>query len=211
VALQRLSLRAREAAVETARDRAFRLVAGQCSLEVLAQSASRFEHERLHVGRRQREYLRNLHIGAPLELAHDERRPLVEREVDERTSDLRRRRRKVRAAERMVFVVGVGAGALAAGGVGEAEQPGADVARAVAASERAVCVDERALRDLLGLGRVAQHRERVPVDVGHPTAVETLECAVPAPDLRETRRHPRIDAAQAKNLLPAEEFAPRTI
>jgi hypothetical protein len=62
--------------------------------------------------------------------------------------------------------------------VGNLQQPVARLQRLLAASEGAVGVEEGRLRRVLGIRRVAQDREHVPVDLVHVSLVQALERAV---------------------------------
>src|ERR1041385_9103407 len=75
------ALLALEPPVELARDRELGLVAGDSLLELLAQGATCPEDQRFDGAHREAEDLGDLLIGAPLELAHHERGPLVEGEM----------------------------------------------------------------------------------------------------------------------------------
>ena len=88
VGAQCATLRAGEPVVELARDRELGLVAGDPFLELLAEGAAGAEDQRLDGAHRQAEDLGDLLVGAALELAHDERGPLVEGEVAERAADV---------------------------------------------------------------------------------------------------------------------------
>ena len=57
------------------------------------------------------------------------------------------------------------------------QQPVRRFPRSHAPLERAVGVQERRLRDVLGVGAVAEHRVRVPVDLGAVPAVEVIDLA----------------------------------
>src|SRR5260221_9049988 len=68
------------------------LVARQRAFELLAERTPRAEDERFDGRRRQTEDLADLGVRATLELTHDDRGALVEREVPERAADVFRRR-----------------------------------------------------------------------------------------------------------------------
>src|SRR5205823_2637595 len=120
--------------VELPRDGKLRLAAGERRLELLAQRATRPEDDGLDGARRELQDLGDLGVGTPLELAHDERGPLVERELSERAPDVLGARRflLVRADEPVADVVVEGdldgtprrlPEALAADVVGDRDQP----------------------------------------------------------------------------------------
>src|ERR687888_2020197 len=89
---QRAAFGARQTPIELARDRKLRLAARQRSLELLAEGAAGPEEQRFDRRHGDLEDLRDLRIGPALELAHDDRRALVEREVAERALDVLRAR-----------------------------------------------------------------------------------------------------------------------
>ena len=196
-AAERALLLARQPPVELARDRELGLVAGDPVLELLAQGAARAEDQRLDGADAQLEDLGDLLVAAALELAHHERRALVEGEVAERAAD-------VLGADRVVLDDGLGelvlvddlgraalrlAETLPADVVRDRDQPVLRGARALALLHRAVGVEEGRLRDVLGVGLVAQDDERVAIDVAGVLAIEPLEGAVRAEALRENGCH----------------------
>ena len=211
VRAQAAPLRAGQPTVELARDRELGLDAGERLLELLAEGAAGAEEQRLDRADGGVEDLGDLGVGATLELAHDERGALVEGEVAERAADLLRARALllglrlgellverdlVRAARRL-------AEALPADVVGDRDQPVPRRLRPLAALVGAVGVHERRLRDVLGVVRAAQHRERVAVDVRDVLAVEALERAVGrAGAVRAAASHPN-DAANRRVLRSA--------
>ena len=81
-------LRSRQPAVELARDRKLRFAARQRPLELFAQSAACTEDERLDGACGDVEDLGDLRVRTSLELAHDERGALVEREMAECPADV---------------------------------------------------------------------------------------------------------------------------
>src|SRR5688500_13406126 len=70
----------RQAPVELEREHALGFATRERPFELLAKRAPRAEEQRLHGRGRYREHLGDLGVRAPLELAHDGRRTLVERE-----------------------------------------------------------------------------------------------------------------------------------
>ena len=177
------SLGARQRAVELAGDRLLRLPARQASLELLADAAAGAEQQRLHRRRRHGEDLRYLGDRAPLELAHDQSGPLIDR-------DLTQRPRQVVGGHAVLVIDQCGgfvlelhlsrppgglAKMLQAQVVGYHPQPASRRPGALPAQQRPVRVEERRLRDVLGIRRAFQHHDGVPVDLGDVTLVERLE------------------------------------
>src|SRR3954471_9904948 len=197
VRAQRPLVLAREAAVELPRDRELGLVAGDPVLELLAQRAAGAEDQRLDRAHAQAEDLGDLLVAAALELAHHERRTLVEGEVAERAADVLGPDRVLlddRLGE-LLLVDDLGratlrlAEALAADVVRDRDQPVLRRARPLALLHRPVGVQEGRLRDVLGVRLVAQDDQRVPVDVAGMPAVEPLEGAVRAESPSKHRCH----------------------
>ena len=79
--------------------------------------------------------------------------------------------------------------ALPADVVGDRDQPVLRVPRALAPLVRAIGVQERRLRHVLGVRGLPQHRERVAVDVADVPPVDPLEGPVRTQLLRQKRRH----------------------
>ena len=186
-------LGSRELPVDLLRDCELGLAAGEAAFELLPDGAAGTEDQRLDGGDRDLEDLGDLGVAPALELAHDERRPLVEREVAERPLD-------VLDADRVVADEGLGdvlvqldlaraarglAEALTADVVRDRDQPVLRRLRPVAVREGAVRVQERRLRDVLGIGRIAENCERVAIDVACMAPVEALEVAVDSGPLCE--------------------------
>jgi hypothetical protein len=89
-----------------------------------------------------------------------------------------------------------GAEALEADVVRDPDQPVERRARILAALERAVRVEERRLRDVLGVGAVPEHPVRVAVHVRGMAPVHPVEGLVQA----RLGRHDRSDARFRENL-----------
>ena len=68
--------------------------------------------------------------------------------------------------------------ALAARVVRDRDQPVLGLPRPLASLERAISVQERRLRDVLGVRRIAEHRQRVAEDIARVTPVQALEGAI---------------------------------
>jgi hypothetical protein len=148
-------------------------VAGDPFLELLTQGAARAEDQRFDGAHREAEDLGDLLVRAALELAHDERGALVEGEVTEGAADVLR-------ADRVVFddrlgelLVQLDLGRtplrlpepLSADVVGDGDEPVLGIPGPLSALDGAVGVHERGLRDVLGVGLVAEDDQRVAVDV----------------------------------------------
>src|SRR5690349_16650759 len=222
----------RQAPVELPRDRELGLAAGQRALELFAQRAPGPEDQRLDRARRDVEDLGDLGIRPALQLAHDERRALVEGEVPEGAPDVLRARRLV-VEERVGDVVLKGhlggapgrlAEALAADVVSDRDQPVLRLFGPVPLlDERAVSVQEGRLGDILRVGRVAHDGECVPVHVPDVTLVQAFEGPVCTRPLRQQGRHALVDtsfggilraglkanAAAARSRPPARPFRQR--
>ena len=177
-----------ERLVELLRDRELGLRARERALQLLSQRPTRTEDERLDGADGEAEHVGDLRIRTPFDLAQDDRRALVEREMAERTADVVRCGCVV-VDELVCDVVverhllrppRVGAEALQADVVRDLDQPVERRARVLTALERAVCVEERRLRDVLGVRAVAEHPVRVPVDVRRVPPIEALEGMVHA-------------------------------
>ena len=69
-------------------------------------------------------------------------------------------------------------------------------------------VEERRLRDVLGVGLVPQDAEGVAVDVGRMAAVEPLEGPVHVRLLPQKGRHVKCDTRNGGNLRAAEGSMP---
>ena len=193
------------------RDGELGLVAGDPFLELLAERAPGAEDQGLDGAHGELEDLGDLLVAAPLELAHDEGGSLVEGEVAERAADvlggegvvlddcgfgeLLLEDDLVRPALRL-------AEALPADVVRDRDQPVLRRARALASLEGLVGVEEGGLRDVLGVGLVAQDDECVAIDVARVLAIEALKGAVRAEALRENGRHIHKDAAICGDLAP---------
>ena len=78
----------REPSVELAVDRERRLLAADLLLELLSQRAARAEEERLERGDADAEHAGDLGVRRAFELAHDERRALVRRQLRERAPQI---------------------------------------------------------------------------------------------------------------------------
>jgi hypothetical protein len=171
--------------VQLLRDEELGLGTRDGALELLAQRAPRAENERLDRAPGEPEHLGDLRVRAPFDLAQDDGRPLVEREVSERPADVLRRRPVVVGGGDLVGDVVVELDllwparrrpeALEAHVVGDLDQPVQGSARVLPALERLVRVEERRLRDVLRVGRVAEHAARVAVHVRRVPLVEALE------------------------------------
>src|ERR671915_490335 len=70
-------------------------MATQGAFQVLAHRAAALEDQRLDRSRRELEHLGDLGVRAALELAHDQRRPLVEGQAREPATDLGGRGRRL--------------------------------------------------------------------------------------------------------------------
>ncbi len=150
------------------------------------EPAPRAEEQRLDRANRHAEHFGDLLVAPTFKLAHDDRRTLVERKLGERGQHLgevgallveRDRLGRVLEGDLLGPRAGL-APAHATDVVRDRDQPVVRLLRALAALERPIGVEERRLRDVLGVGRVGEHRERVLVDVARAPAVELLEGAV---------------------------------
>ena len=152
------------------------------------QGSARTEDQRLHCGDRDAERVGDLRVGTPFELAHHERRSLVEGEPAERPEDaldvglllfgncqlvdvLLQRHFLHAAADARI--------ARACDVVRDLDQPVLRLEDLLPALKRAVRVEERRLRDVLRVGRVAQQRQGVVIDVLDVPSVELFERLVP--------------------------------
>src|SRR6266536_2366328 len=174
-------------------------LARQRPLELLAQCAPRAEDQRLDRRHAHVHRLRDLGIAAALELAHHERRALVEREVAQRALDVLRRVRVVGLLDRHLRRVLeerhllrpplLLAESLTAHVVRDRDQPVPRRLRPLTVLHRAVGVHERCLGDVLGVGLVPQHGHRVAIDIRRVLAVDALELPVGSRRPRQDRRH----------------------
>ena len=156
--------------------------------ELLGERASRAEEQRLERGGGDAEDLGDLVVRAALELAQHDRLPLLRRNLRQRSEEL------ADARSFVVLVVRSGLGdalveldltrsrlllpeALLDRIARDREQPVRRLARPNSLLERAVRVQEGRLRDVLGVGVVAEHRVRVAVDLGDVRAVEVVDLA----------------------------------
>ena len=177
------------------------LHAGQRALELLAQRAATAEDQRLDRADAHPHDLRDLRVGAALELAHHERGALVERKMPERALDVVGGVGVVRLVDRHLGRVleerHLGGPplllpeALAADVVRDRDQPVLRLLRPLTALKRTVGVHERRLRHVLRVVRVAEHRMDVAVDVADVAAVDPLEGAVRGGSSGEQRSHLR--------------------
>jgi hypothetical protein len=197
------ALRPWERAVQLLRKRELGVGAREHALELFPQRTPRAEDERLDRAHRDAEHLGDLGVRAPLDLAQDDGRALVEREMAERAADVVRSRPVVLVDERVGDVVveldllrppRAGAEALEADVVRDRDQPVERRARVLTALERPEGVHERRLGDVFGVGAVAQDAVGVPVDVRPVPAVQPLEGAVHARPRRLQGRHALLDA-----------------
>ena len=174
----------REAPVELEREHALGFATRERPFELLAERAPRAEEQGLDGGGRHLEHLGDLRVGAPLELAHDERCTLVERERADRADELLHV--DVAAADRsrldqLLLERDLSRTApritdpRSARVVRDRDQPLSRVPRALASLVRAVRLQERRLGDVLGIVAVAQDHQRVPVHVLDVRAVQPLE------------------------------------
>jgi hypothetical protein len=201
-------LGARKRLVQLLRDRQLRLGARHRALELLAQRAAGPEDERLDRARGEAEHLGDLRVRPSLDLAEDDRGPLVEREVSERPADVLGRRSLVVLDELVGDVVveldllrspRCAAEPLQADVVRDLDQPVERRARVLSALERAIRIEERRLRDVLRVGAVAQHPVRVAVHVRRVAPVQPVESLVQP----RRSRHVLVDARFSKNLRAA--------
>ena len=176
-----------EPTVDGLRHGELRLGARELVLELLCERSSRAEEERLERGRRHAENLRDLAVRAALELAQDDRLPLLRRNLGQRSEEL---------ADAGCLVVVVRSGmrdpiveldlarprlllseALLDRVARDREQPVGRLAGPHALLEGSVRVQEGRLRDVLGVGVVAEHGECVPVDLRYVRAIEVVDLA----------------------------------
>ena len=193
------ALRAREHAIGLLRERKLGLRARQLALELLAERPAPAEDQRLDRAHRQPHDLRDLGVGAALELAHHERGPLVERELAERALDVVGREavlglldgqlRRVLEQRQLRGPALQLAEALAADVVRDRDQPVLRLLGPLAALERAIRVQERRLGDVLRVGPVVDDGEGVAVDVACVAAVDALERTVGILPPRQHGRH----------------------
>ena len=192
-------LTARELAVDLLREEELGLGAGEVALELLAQRAPRAEEHGLDGGDGRAHDLGDLGVAPSFELAHHQRRALVEGELAERALDVLGRvalvalrdgglRRVLEELRLLRPSLGL-AEALPADVVCDRDQPVLRRLRALAVLHRAERVQERRLRHILGVLRVSQHRERVAVDVTDVALVHPLELTVGGGGPRQERRH----------------------
>jgi MFS family permease len=183
---QRTLFGAREASVHSPGQRRLGFAAGERTLELLTEGAAGPEEHRLDGRDREVEDVADLRVGAALQLAHHERRALVEAEVGKRGPQLLggghgfvgRRRRRPLVPLHLARPAGGGAEALPALVVGDLQQPVARLLGLLTACERTEGAEKGRLCRVLGVGLVAQDGEHVAIDVVDVPAVETLERSV---------------------------------
>ena len=187
VIAQAPTLLSTEPAVDGPRHRELRLGARELVLELLCERSSRAEQERLERGGRHAENLRDLVVRAALELAQDDRLPLLRRNLGQRSEELADTRcivvlvrSRMRdsiveldlARPRLLLPE-----ALLDRVARDREQPVGGLAGPHALLERSVRVQEGRLRDVLGVGVVSEHGERVPVHLRHVRSIEVVYLA----------------------------------
>ena len=150
----------REAPVELEREHALGLATRERSFELLAERAPGAEEKGLYGGSRHLEHLGDLRVGAPFELAHDERCSLVEGKRADRPYELLHV--DVAAADRngldqlllerdLSRTAPCITDSRSAGVVRDRDQPLSRVPRALTSLVRAVRLQERRLGDVLGI------------------------------------------------------------
>ena len=183
VGSQRASLVARQRAVELPRDRPLSLRAGQAPLELLAHTPPSAKQERLDRRGRYGEDAGDLGDWPPFELAHHERGALLSGNLPKRADQIIDPHAWLVADE----IHGIGleldfrraprglAKVLKAQIVRDRPQPTAWRARALAAQQRPIGVQERRLGDVLRVGRAVQHHQRIAIHSGGVTPIERFE------------------------------------
>ena len=172
----------REAAVELLRHRELGALTGDDVLELVREGAPGAEEQRLERRGGDPEQLRDLLVRAALELAHHERLALRGRDLlqslDEAVElDLLVRHPGRDVADELDLRRAGGrlAPPLADEVVGDREEPARRVPRVLPALERPQGVHEGRLRDVLGVGVVAEDRVGVAVDVADVSAVQVVQ------------------------------------
>ena len=179
----RPALLAGEAPVDALREGQLRVLTRDDVLELVRERSARAEQQRLERGRREPHDRRDLAVRAPLELAHHDRLALRLRDALERAYELLE-------LECLLVVLRVcdirlqlderGAGGRLAPPlpdevVSDHREPARRFLGDLASLECPEGVDERRLRDVLGVGVIAQDRVRVAVHVADVLAVELVE------------------------------------
>jgi hypothetical protein len=154
-------------------DRTFGLFAGEVALELLSEAAPGPKQQRLDRAGRQLERVRDLARRPTLELAHHQRRALIERQLLERAHEIVERRSLLVGYDVGDFVPqgylertpGGLAEALTAEVQRNAVQPRPGASRSRSALDRAVRVEKRGLGDVFCVGCIPEQGGRVLVDV----------------------------------------------
>ena len=188
VVAQAAALLSTQATVDGLGHSELRLRARELVLQLLRERASRAEEQRLQGRGGDAEYLGDLVVRPSLELAQHDGLPLLRRNLRQRSEEL------ADARSFVVLVVRSGLDdalveldltgsrlllpeALLDRIARDREQPVRRFARPNSLLQRAVRVQEGRLRDVLGVGMVAEHRVRVAVDLGDVCAVEVVDLA----------------------------------
>ncbi len=179
------ALLASEPTVDRLRDGELRLGARELVRELFRERTPRAEEQRLERSRRHAEDLGDLGVRATLELAQDDRLTLLRRDLRKRGEQLADARAVVvrfLAGDALVELDQTWSRLLLPESLldrvaGDGEEPVRRLARAHALLERAIGVQEGRLRDVLGVGVVAEHRVRVSVDLRAVAPIEVVDLA----------------------------------
>ena len=181
-----LAFLAAESAVGLLRESELGTVAGDQVLELLGERAAGPEDQRFERGLRDVEDPRDLLVRAPLHLPEDERFALRLRDPLQGSDEVLDRGSVGVGLERRNIAVELDlprpglllAEALPNQVVRDRDQPVRRLARPLASLQRAQRVDERRLRDVLGVGPVSEDGVDVAVDLRRVGAVELIQVAV---------------------------------
>ena len=198
--LQPARVAARQAAVEAARQAGLGLGARELPLERLGERPAGAEDERLERALGHVHDLRDLGVRATLELAHDESRALAGRQMLKRAQDVRCGLLAALGCRFDQGLVELDLQRLAFGRpevsahlvVSDRQQPVLGFPRLRPLRDRAVCVEERLLGDVLGVRMVPDHGARIAVHGGSVATVELVERG--RARLAEQRSHPCLYA-----------------
>jgi hypothetical protein len=155
-------------------------------LELLGERTAGAEDECLDGRKRQPELERDLGVGAPLDLAEEDCLTLRVGEAQEGCMDVRRGRavvlvqgeQELRVELDLLRPLATKPGAAADDVTGDGKEPGARLLRRIAAAHRPEGVQERSLRDVLGLIRIAHVAQHRPVYLAPVPTVDPLERAI---------------------------------
>ena len=182
---QTASFLAAETPVDRLRDRDLRVGARELVLELLRERAARPEEERLERRGRDAENVGDLGIRAALELPENDRLTLLGRDLRERGEQLADAGAilvDVRPRDALVELDGARPRLLLSKALldrvaRDGQEPVGRLAGVDPLLERAIRIEERRLRDVFGVGVVADHCVRVPIDLRPVSPIEGVDGA----------------------------------